>query len=88
MHSLALKRAVCTTFLVQCPYWPKQATNPQHYLPLFSLFLLKTQWYIHTETHQPTHFDPEDGGSKYLRNVDIRHQNMVSQPRRPSVRAY
>jgi hypothetical protein len=25
---------------------------------------------IHTETHQPTHFDPEDGGSMYLRNVD------------------
>jgi hypothetical protein len=31
--------------------------------------LFKTQCYIYIETHQPTHFDPEEGGSMYLRNV-------------------
>jgi hypothetical protein len=35
---------------------------------------------IYTQTPKPTHFDPEDGGGMYLRNIDnIVPQNMVPQ---------
>jgi hypothetical protein len=43
------------------------------FTPLFS-----KQCYMHTQTHQPTYFDPQNGGSMYLRNIgSISHIRMV-----------
>jgi hypothetical protein len=71
-HSSALRRAVCTTSPVYCPYRLTQDTNPHSVPP--SLLLFETECYIYT-THQPLHFDPEDGVSMYLRNFGNRANN-------------
>jgi hypothetical protein len=63
-HSLALKRAVCTTLPVHCSYLHGRCTNPHTVLSFAILY--KTEYYTYTEIHQPTLFYPEDGGSMYL----------------------
>jgi hypothetical protein len=44
--------------------------------------------YIYTETQQPTHFDPEDGGSKHRRNISNTMQQTQEQTYINSVRCY
>jgi hypothetical protein len=39
--------------------------------------MCSTECYIYKETHQPTHFDPEDGGGMYLRHIGITYIHVV-----------
>jgi hypothetical protein len=45
-----------------CPYWPGQGTS----FPSPTMDLLEPNLYMNTDS---THFNPEDGGSVYLRNL-------------------
>jgi hypothetical protein len=45
-------------------------------------FLFKAESYTYTTTHQPTHWEPDDGSSMYLRNVsNITNKQIVQQPK-------
>jgi hypothetical protein len=45
--------------------------------PPFPPFFPK-QGCVYTETHRPTHFNPEDGGSMYFWNIgNVTHVHMV-----------
>jgi hypothetical protein len=51
-----------------------QLAQRRHQSPLISppslLQSFSEQCYIYNETHHPSHFKPEDSGSKYLHNTD------------------
>jgi hypothetical protein len=50
-----------------CPYWPRRRDNPLSPLSIFCRNRI-----LHTyKLSYLTHFDPEDGGIMYLRNVNI-----------------
>jgi hypothetical protein len=55
-------------FILQITKKGKASASSVNLIPTPSPFL-ETECYINRETHQPTHTDPEDGGSIYLRNV-------------------
>jgi hypothetical protein len=63
-YSWALKWAVCRLLSANFSYRPRGGTS-SHYIPPAPHSFSK-QGSILTWTHQPTHFDPEDGGIMYL----------------------
>jgi hypothetical protein len=66
MYYSALKGAVCTTFLINCHYWPRRGTNPS--TPASPAVFQNTTLHIHSHPLTYT-FDPENGGRMHVRNV-------------------
>jgi hypothetical protein len=75
------ERAVCTTFLIQCPYWPKRGINPHIFLlqptrfdseNVGSVFLLKVGNIVHIHTAK----QPKNKINKYYKAILVILSNM------------
>lgn len=73
---------ICITLYFRNEVWRKRRRNGRHKCPLYTPPIhLKTECYVYT-ANQPTHLDPADGVSMYLRNVgNITHVHTYDDPR-------